>query len=190
MKCVARSVTRQHLQLNVNSQDSARACGLCANATGRAERRAALNYAIWNTGDPVQSRIWPNKSSCCSVLAHTRSVDAAHTRSVDTAHTRSVGAAHSYSSSTAKSGSTVGYSTDSTRWRRRSGSSRPCRRNSTALSGLGDPVSGHLSITGSSERPLRSPLVQMKAESEHFKLAYHKIWICISRYGLDTNKAP
>ena len=49
---------------------------------------------------------------------------------------------------------------------------------------------GHLSITESSERPLRSPLVQMKAESEHFKLAYHKIWICISRYGLDTTKAP
>ena len=49
---------------------------------------------------------------------------------------------------------------------------------------------GHLSITESSERPLRSPLVKMKAESEHFKLAYHKIWICISRYGLDTNKAP
>ena len=46
---------------------------------------------------------------------------------------------------------------------------------------------GHLSITESSERPLRPPLVQMKAESEHFKLAYHKVWIFISRYGLDTN---
>jgi hypothetical protein len=53
------------------------------------------------------------------------------------------------------------------------------------------PVGGHISIAArASEGFQRSPLVQMKAESEYFKLTYHNIWICISRYGLDTNKAP
>ena len=60
----------------------------------------------------------------------------------------------------------------------------------SARSRLGVPVGGHISIARASEGFQRSPLVQMKAESEHFKLAYHKIWICISRYGLDTTKAP
>lgn len=59
-----------------------------------------------------------------------------------------------------------------------------------ARSRLGVPVGGHISIARASEGFQRPPLVQMKAESEHFKLAYHKIWICISRYGLDTTKAP
>ena len=33
-------------------------------------------------------------------------------------------------------------------------------------------------------------MVQLKAESEYFQFTYRKIWIRISRCGLDTNKAP
>ena len=42
--------------------------------------------------------------------------------------------------------------------------------------------SGHFGAERVPERSQRSPMVQMKAESKTFNMAYHKIWICILGY--------
>ena len=42
--------------------------------------------------------------------------------------------------------------------------------------------SGNFGAERVPERSQRSPMVQMKAESKTFNMAYHKIWICILGY--------